>query len=600
MVTAMLKASGTRLKGIVSRWIFDMSTESLSDQFFDMAASHSKKPFLYEKKDGVWQGSTYGEVANRVLRAAACLKNLGVKKGDRVVIGSENCVNWAIADLAIMTLGALVVPSYSTNTMEDHLHVINDSGAVLAITSSGDLAIKMAQAADKAKACQTLICFGDQELGLKTKTIAVKNWNKELAQVELSLLENIREKINPDDLSCFIYTSGTGGLPKGVMLTHRSIAANVEGVRQMLERANLIKDQRFLSLLPLSHSYEHTGGLHLPISMGAEIWYCESVDQVSSNLQEARPTLMIAVPRLYEVLYDRIERGLKAKGGLSEKLFRKAVALGLKKLDGERLSLTEKVMDRLLEKLVRAKVRQRLGGRLRYFCSGGAPLNPDIGRFFLAIGVGILQGYGQTEASPVISLNPPEDIRISTVGVPVPGVELILDDDGQILVRGDMVMQGYWNKQEETRETIQDGWLHTGDIGQIDDDGYLMITGRKKEIIVNSGGDNIAPARVEALLCMHPDIEQSMITGDKRPWLAAVIVPSADISALPKADQQKRLKAACDGINANLSQLEKVRRFVIADDAFTIENGEMTPTLKVRRHMVMKRYSDALNALYKS
>ena len=200
----------------------------------------------------------------------------------------------------------------------------------------------------------------------------------------------------------------------------------------------------------------------------------------------------------------------------------------------------------------------------------------------------------------MISLNPPEDIRISTVGVHVPGVELILDDDGQILVRGDMVMQGYWNKQKETRETIQDGWLHTGDIGQIDDDGYLMITGRKKEIIVNSGGDNIAPARVEALLCMHPDIEQAMITGDKRPWLAAVIVPSEDISALPQADQQKRLKAACDGINANLSQLEKVRRFVIADDAFTIENGEMTPTLKVRRHMVMKRYSDAINAFYKS
>lgn len=577
-----------------------MSGNSLSDQFFETARTHSEKPFLYEKVDGVWQGSTYGEVANSVLRAAGCLKKLGVEKGDRVVIGSENCVNWAVADLAIMTIGALVVPSYSTNTMEDHLHVINDSGAVLAITSSGDLAEKMAQAADKAKACKTLICFDDADINIKTSSISIKDWKKELIQVELSLLENVREDINPDDLSCLIYTSGTGGLPKGVMLTHRSISANVVGVRQMLERADLVNNQRFLSLLPLSHSYEHTGGLHLPISMGAEIWYCESVDQVSSNLQEVSPTLMIAVPRLYEVLFDRIDRGLKAKGGLSEKLFRKAVALGLKKLDGEKLSLSEKIMDRLLEKLVRAKVRQRLGGRLRYFCSGGAPLNPDIGRFFLAIGVGILQGYGQTEASPVISLNPPDDIRISTVGVPVPGVELILDDDGQILVRGDMVMQGYWNKLEESKETIQDGWLQTGDIGRIDDDGYLMITGRKKEIIVNSGGDNIAPARVEALLCMHPDIEQAMLTGDKRPWLAAVIVPSVEISSLPKADQQKRLKTACDSINSNLSQLEKVRRFVIADEPFTIENGEMTPTLKVRRHMVMKRYSDALNGLYKS
>ena len=575
-----------------------MTLKSLSDQFFDIAASQSEKPFLYEKKHGVWQGQTYGEVAISVLRAAGMLRMLGVNKGDRVVIGAENGINWAVADLAIMTLGALVVPSYSTNTMDDHLHVLTDSGAVLAITSTGALAEKMAEAAEKAKTCKTLICFEDIALKTPTRTLMVTSWDKALEKVDISISGEVRETLDPDDLSCLIYTSGTGGLPKGVMLTHRSISTNVEDVRQMLERADLVKGQRFLSLLPLSHSYEHTGGLHLPVRMGAEIWYCESVDQVSSNLQEAKPTLMIAVPRLYEVLYDRIERGLKAKGGLSEKLFRKAVALGLKKLDGGRLTLTEKIADRILERLVRAKVRQRLGGRLRYFCSGGAPLNPDIGRFFLAIGVGILQGYGQTEASPVISLNPPDDIRISTVGIPVSSVDLMLDDDGQILIRGDMVMKGYWNKPDETAETIQDGWLHTGDIGQIDDDGYLMITGRKKEIIVNSGGDNIAPARLEAMLCIHADIEQAMLTGDKRPWLAAVIVPSSEINALPKAEQHKRLKMACDSINANLSKLEKIRRFIIADEPFTIDNGEMTPTLKVRRHVVMKRYAKTLDELY--
>lgn len=575
-----------------------MTLKSLSDQFFDIAASQSEKPFLYEKKHGVWQGQTYGEVAISVLRAAGMLRMLGVNKGDRVVIGAENGINWAVADLAIMTLGALVVPSYSTNTMDDHLHVLTDSGAVLAITSTGALAEKMAEAAEKAKTCKTLICFEDIALKTPTSTLTVTSWDKALEKVDISISGDVRETLAPDDLSCLIYTSGTGGLPKGVMLTHRSISTNVEDVRQMLERADLVKGQRFLSLLPLSHSYEHTGGLHLPVRMGAEIWYCESVDQVSSNLQEAKPTLMIAVPRLYEVLYDRIERGLKAKGGFSEKLFRKAVALGLKKLDGGRLTLTEKIADRILERLVRAKVRQRLGGRLRYFCSGGAPLNPDIGRFFLAIGVGILQGYGQTEASPVISLNPPDDIRISTVGIPVSSVDLMLDDDGQILIRGDMVMKGYWNKPDETAETIQDGWLHTGDIGQIDDDGYLMITGRKKEIIVNSGGDNIAPARLEAMLCIHADIEQAMLTGDKRPWLAAVIVPSSEINALPKAEQHKRLKMACDSINANLSKLEKIRRFIIADEPFTIDNGEMTPTLKVRRHVVMKRYAKTLDELY--
>lgn len=599
MVTVTPKASGRRWNGF-AKGQNKMMLKSLSDQFFDIAASQSEKPFLYEKKHGVWQGQTYGEVANSVLRAAGMLRMLGVNKGDRVVIGAENGINWAVADLAIMTLGALVVPSYSTNTMDDHLHVLTDSGAVLAITSIGALAEKMAEAAEKAKTCKTLICFEDITLKTPTRTLMVTSWDKALEKVDISISSEVRETLDPDDLSCLIYTSGTGGLPKGVMLTHRSISTNVEDVRQMLERADLVKGQRFLSLLPLSHSYEHTGGLHLPVRMGAEIWYCESVDQVSSNLQEAKPTLMIAVPRLYEVLYDRIERGLKAKGGLSEKLFRNAVALGLKKLDGGRLTLTEKIADRILERLVRAKVRQRLGGRLRYFCSGGAPLNPDIGRFFLAIGVGILQGYGQTEASPVISLNPPDDIRISTVGIPMSSVDLILDDDGQILIRGDMVMKGYWNKPDETAETIKDGWLHTGDIGQIDDDGYLMITGRKKEIIVNSGGDNIAPARVEAMLCIHADIEQAMLTGDKRPWLAAVIVPSSEINTLPKAEQHKRLKMACDNINANLSKMEKIRRFVIADEPFTIDNGEMTPTLKVRRHVVMKRYAKTLDELYKS
>ena len=597
MVTDTPIASGRQWNGF-AKGQNKMTLKSLSDQFFDIAASQSEKPFLYEKKHGVWQGQTYGEVAISVLRAAGMLRMLGVNKGDRVVIGAENGINWAVADLAIMTLGALVVPSYSTNTMDDHLHVLTDSGAVLAITSTGALAEKMAEAAEKAKTCKTLICFEDIALKTPTSTLTVTSWDKALEKVDISISGDVRETLAPDDLSCLIYTSGTGGLPKGVMLTHRSISTNVEDVRQMLERADLVKGQRFLSLLPLSHSYEHTGGLHLPVRMGAEIWYCESVDQVSSNLQEAKPTLMIAVPRLYEVLYDRIERGLKAKGGLSEKLFRKAVALGLKKLDGGRLTLTEKIADRILERLVRAKVRQRLGGRLRYFCSGGAPLNPDIGRFFLAIGVGILQGYGQTEASPVISLNPPDDIRISTVGIPVSSVDLMLDDDGQILIRGDMVMKGYWNKPDETAETIKDGWLHTGDIGQIDDDGYLMITGRKKEIIVNSGGDNIAPARLEAMLCIHADIEQAMLTGDKRPWLAAVIVPSSEINALPKAEQHKRLKMACDSINANLSKLEKIRRFIIADEPFTIDNGEMTPTLKVRRHVVMKRYAKTLDELY--
>lgn len=575
------------------------NSDVLSDQFFEVAARYPERPCLCEKTNGTWQGLTYKETADQVLRAAAFLKAQGVTKGDRVVIASENRIDWAIADLAIMTLGALVVPSYSTNTSEDHHHVLTDSGAVLAITSSGELAENLAEAADRSPACQTLVLFDHYDIQTQKKRLKQINWHDGIAALgESADLADIRAELNPDDLACLIYTSGTGGLPKGVMLTHKSISANVKGVKEMLREVNLDDKQRFLSLLPLSHSYEHTGGLHLPIRMGSEIWYCESVDQVSTNLQEAKPTLMIAVPRLYEVLHDRIENGLKAKGGLSEKLFRKALALGLKTLQGEKLSFAEAIWDRVLERLVRAKVRRRLGGRLQYFCSGGAPLNPEIGKFFQAIGVGILQGYGQTEASPVISLNPPKDIRISTVGKAVPGVEIKIDPEGEILVRGDLVMQGYWNNPAATDEAIYDGWLHTGDLGDISADGFLSITGRKKEIIVNSGGDNIAPARIEAMLTMQGNIDQAMITGDKRPWLAAVVVPSQEVRKLPKPEQEKFIKSAIDKVNEKLSMLEKVRRFVLADEAFSIENSEMTPTLKIRRHIVLKRYQDALDKLY--
>jgi len=574
-------------------------TDVLSDQFFEVASNYPKNPCLYEKSNGIWHGLTYAEAAHQVLLAANFLKSQGVNKGDRVVIASENRIDWAIADLAIMTLGALVVPSYSTNTSEDHHHVLTDSGAVLAITSSGELSESLAAAAERSLACQTLVLFDRYDIQTQKKRLKLVNWHDGLAAAkDIAEIEDVRAKLDPNDLACLIYTSGTGGLPKGVMLSHGSISANVKGVKHMLSEVNLDYQQRFLSLLPLSHSYEHTGGLHLPIRMASEIWYCESVDQVSTNLQEAKPTLMIAVPRLYEVLHDRIENGLKAKGGLSEKLFRKAVALGLKKLEGEKLSFSEAIWDRVLERLVRAKVRRRLGGRLQYFCSGGAPLNPEIGKFFLAIGVGILQGYGQTEASPVISLNPPKDIRISSVGKAVPGVELKIDPEGEILVRGDLMMQGYWNNPAATGEAIRDGWLHTGDLGHLSDDGFLSITGRKKEIIVNSGGDNIAPARIEAMLTMQGNIDQAMISGDKRPWLAAVVVPSQEVRKLPRPEQEKFIKVALEKVNENLSMLEKVRRFVLADEPFSIENSEMTPTLKIRRHIVLARYQDELDKLY--
>ena len=368
-----------------------------------------------------------------------------------------------------------------------------------------------------------------------------------------------------------------------------------------MEEAQASSDQRFLSLLPLSHSYEHTAGLHLPIQTKSEVWYSESAEQIAANLLEVSPTLMTAVPRLYDVLHERIMRGVRSKGGISARLFHATIRLGRKRLAGRHLLPHEFLLDLILEKLIREKVRARLGGQLAYFISGGAPLNPEIGSFFMALGVKLLQGYGQTEASPLISANRPNWVKIDTVGPPVDGVELRLSDDGEILVRGDMLMKGYWRDPATTASVIRDGWLYTGDLGSVDDDGYVTITGRKKDIIVNSGGENIAPGRVEAFLTIEPEIGQVMVDGDHRPWLAGVIVPSDEARAkvTTNSDLMSLITDAVNRANTRLSQIERVRRFVIAQEAFSTENGQLTPTLKVRRHVVRAVYANQLDALYK-
>ncbi len=397
------------------------------------------------------------------------------------------------------------------------------------------------------------------------------------------------------------------------MLTHRSILANCDGAYGLLETIGL-GDEVFLSLLPLSHSYEHTAGLFFPISIGAQIYYAEGPDQLAANLQEVRPTIMTAVPRLYEVLHDRILRGVERQGGQKAKLFHDAVRLGRKRYeDPASLSLGERLYDWLLGLLVRRKVATRFGGRLKAFVSGGAALNPDIGKFFLALDVALLQGYGQTEASPVISANPPGAIKIHTVGPALRGVEVRIAEDGEILVRGDMLMKGYWRDPETTAATIVDGWLHTGDIGVIHPDGYIEITDRKKDIIVNSGGDNISPARLESKLTLEREIQQALVYGDKRPYLVAVVVPdpdfveawatengrTANIEALCDDEGfRKAVGQAVDRVNGDLAQIEKIRRFVVAREPFTTENGMMTPTLKIRRHKIRENYWEKLDGLY--
>ena len=575
-----------------------LENANLPAAFFAMAAAHPDLDLLASKRDGIWQKMTYGEVANQVRQLAEALIRHGISAGDKVFIAAENRPEWAIADLAVMAIGGIAVPSFITNTEDDFAYIMDHSESVMAITSGGSLAQSVLNAAGTAGVKTVMVMAGESLT--PPASVTLLDWQDELNKAEnLGVLDQHIGKIAPEDTCCFIYTSGTGGRPKGVMLTHRSIQANINAAVDLLAEGGVAEGQRFLSLLPLSHSYEHTAGLHLPFQTRSEVWYCESAEQIANNLAEASPTLMTAVPRLYEVLHDRITRGVKAKGGVSEKLFNAAVNIGMKQMAGERLSLGEAMLNPILDRAVRKKVRSRLGGRLQYFVSGGAALNPEIGGFFMALGVNILQGYGQTEASPLISANRPGKIKIETVGPAVDGVEVKISDEGEILTRGDMLMKGYWKDDAATSQTIIDGWLYTGDLGEIDDEGFITITGRKKDIIVNSGGDNIAPSRVEGILTIEPEIEQVMVDGDKKPWLAAVVVPAPDVVKSATQDEiEKTISAAINRANKRLSKLEQVRRFIIADEAFTTANGQMTATLKNRRHVVRQVYGDRLDALY--
>jgi long-chain acyl-CoA synthetase len=587
---------------------------NLPTLFLDKASEMGDKPFVWAKIDKEWRATSYAKAREMAVNLAKGLVSLGVEPGDRVVIVSENRPEWAILDLAVMIAGAVSVPAYITNTVDDHLYILEHSGAKVVMVSTTRLAKQVIPAARSAETCEAVVSI-DQVGDAVAAGVPTHAWDEIMAKgaaLDLDIEARARE-IGRDEVACFIYTSGTGGRPKGVMLTHKSILANCIGAYGLLETLGL-GDEIFLSLLPLSHSYEHTCGLFFPISIGAQIYYCEGPDQLAGNLTEVKPTIMTAVPRLYEVLHDRILRGVDRQGGKKAELFHEAVRLGRKAYrDPSSLSLIERLKNGLLTLLVRKKVAQRFGGRLKAFVSGGAALNPDIGTFFLALDVKLLQGYGQTEASPVVSANIPGRIKIHTVGPALRGVQVKIADDGEILIAGDLLMKGYWKDPDTTAATIVDGWLHTGDIGRIDEDGFIEITDRKKDIIVNSGGDNISPARVEGKMTIEGAIHQAMVYGDKRPALVAVIVPdnefvenwasengkTANLEVLRDDEGfKKAVGQVLERINRDLAQIEKVRRFIIAREPFTTDNGMMTPTLKNRRHKIREAYWEELDALY--
>ena len=584
---------------------------SLPAMFFETARQRGNRPFLWAKQGGKYRPQSWAEVADATRRLARGLMALGVHPGDRVALVSESRPEWVIADLAAMSIGAISVPAYTTNTVEDHRHILGNSGARVAVVSTAALAERLLPAAQQVPSVGAVVAV--EPISDVPAEVRLHAWEDILAnEAGTNEIEERVAHLSPDDTACLIYTSGTGGVPKGVMLSHRNIIGNCRGAYRLLEILGL-GEEVFLSFLPLSHSYEHTAGLMFPISIGAEIYFAEGAETLATNLQEVRPTIMTAVPRLYETMHQRIRLGIQRERGLKRKLFEQAVAIGRKKLDREALSLSERLLDPALEKLVRAKVRARFGGRLKAMVSGGAPLNPEIGSFFLGLGVQLLQGYGQTEAAPVVCCNPPGNVRIDTVGPPVDGVEVRIAEDGEILVSGDNVMRGYWNDPEATTRTLSGGWLHTGDIGAIDADGYLRITDRKRDFIKNSGGDMISPARVEGALTLAPEIAQAMVFGDRRPYLVAVVVPDPDFAAAYAKQQgmarelgtlardtgfHRAVGEVVARVNRDLAPPERVRRFVIAGEPFSLDNAQLTPTLKIRRHAIRAAYQDAFDSLY--
>ena len=588
--------------------------QNIVSMFFEKSKEMKTKPYLWKKNNNIFESLSWEDVELSVKSIARSLIDLGILKGDRVVILSENRPEWQIADLAIMSIGAITVPVYTTSTTADYSHVINHSGARCMIISSHELCVKALPAVESSADCKNVIKINDDDKSY-SNPVNILKWNDLIKNQENDnyVFDEEIKSIKRTDTACIIYTSGTGGNPKGVMLSHGAMLSNCTGAQILLK--NLLEGMdeiKFLSWLPLSHSYEHTLQF-FTLGIGAQVYYSEGIDKLVVNMGEVSPHFMTAVPRFYDSLHTRISQGLKKQGKLSQFLFAATLRLGKKKYNGEKLSFVENLTNNILDKLVRRKVNKRFGGSLKALISGGSALNFEVGLYLTALGLPLLQGYGQTETAPVVSANPPEKVKLDTVGPLFHGVNVKIADDGEILVSGENVMNGYWNDPDATSKTLINGWIHTGDIGEFDEEDYLKITDRKKDILVNAGGDNISPSRVEAKLDIEPEIAQSMLYGDFKNYLVAVIVPDKDFalnwakenskdqsleSIVNEDDFNKVIKEVVNKVNKNLSVIEQVRKFILIDHEFTIENSMMTPSMKVRRFVVKDKYGDQLEQLY--
>jgi long-chain acyl-CoA synthetase len=592
------------------------SARNLVDLFLKRAEEKGDAPFLGRKQDGEWRTQSWSEVADQVCLLAENLRKIGLSDGDRVALVSENRPEWCIADLAIMAAGCVSVPTYVTNTERDHAHILDNSGARAVFVSNEKLLGPVVGAIGQTGIADHVI--GIEDLHRKqASSFEYHNWTDLIAGDAAAARIAVKaraEGINRGDTACLIYTSGTGGAPRGVKQHHGAILCNIAGAADIVIDDFGVNDERFLSFLPLSHAYEHTAGQYLPIALSGEIYYSEGLEKLASNIEEVQPTIMVVVPRLFEVLRTRIIKQIEKQGRIANFMMDNALKISEKSKEGKKRK-RDRPLDLLVEKTLRPKIRAKFGGRIKAMVSGGAPLNPEVGNFFDAMGLTMLQGYGQTESGPIMSCNrPAAGLKMDTVGPPMRGVEVKIAEDGEILCRGELVMDGYWQNDAETARTIIDGWLHTGDIGHLDGKGRIVITDRKKDMIVNDKGDNVAPQKIEGMLTLQPEIAQAMVSGDKRPYVVGLIVPDAewalewarandekfDMKALQGLPAFKNaVRGALDRVNKDLSVTEKVRQFAFADEAFSIENEEMTPSMKIRRHKIRDRYQDQIGGLYR-
>ena len=572
-----------KLNSLVELFFYQVDKQNKESIFLQWLNPNNKKTYTWE------------ETRKNIFKLSKVIKQ-NIKEGDRCLLVSENRPEWFISDLAIMLSGGITVPAYTTYTEEDYKYLIEDCEPSLVIVSNNEMLTKLSNTINKKDYIKKVITLDEVNKVISNLNLTNKEQYLDFGTIlKNNLLEEDKiknNKLKRTSPACIIYTSGTGGNPKGVILSHGGILNNLVGACEIM-RPLFNSRPVFLTWLPLSHSYEHCVQF-AQIAVGAKVFYAERIEKLLENMSESKPTIMTAVPRFYQNLYNKINNNLKKQTGFKAKLINATLRLGNKKLLNQKMTFYEKLVDLIVEILVRKKIKKQFGGNLKAFVSGGGALDREIGEFLNSVGLPTLQGYGLTETSPVVSCNPIHKIKVETVGPPFKGNEVKIADDGEILVKGENVMLGYWNKKEETDKVIIDGWLYTGDIGEIDqEDGYLKITDRKKDIIVNAGGDNISPAKIENLITNETEIDQCMVYGDKKNYLVALIVPSKDF-----VKEKEKIKIVIEKINKKLTLLEKIKKIQLIDENFSIENGLMTPTMKVKRKKVTEKYKIQLENLY--